>query len=101
MAQDDLKEIIWQVVASIPYGRVASYGQVAQLAGLPGYARYVGTALKNLPSGTELPWHRVINAKGQISFPVDSEAYQRQKSRIEAEGITFEGDKIRLSVYGW
>ena len=60
MQNNHLNEIIWQVVASIPYGTVATYGQVAQLAGLPGYARYVGATLKQLPKDTLLPWHRVI-----------------------------------------
>lgn len=101
MAYDDPKEIIWQIVAAIPAGKVACYGQIAKLAGLPGYARYVGTTLKNLPRDTELPWHRVINAKGQLSFPVGSAAYQCQKSRLEREGVHIEGGKICLPVYGW
>lgn len=71
----ELKQIIVQIVASIPQGKVTSYGQVAKLCGYSGYGRYVGTVLKQLPSDTTLPWHRVINAKGEISFPIGSEAY--------------------------
>ncbi|MGB5445590.1 MAG: MGMT family protein [Psychromonas sp.] len=96
-----INEIIWQVVASIPKGSVTTYGQVAKLAGCPNHARYVGATLKNLPKDSKLPWHRVINAKGEISFPVNSDAYQRQRLRLEAEGIIFNATKISLKRYLW
>jgi methylated-DNA-protein-cysteine methyltransferase-like protein len=95
------QQSIWQQVAAIPPGRVATYGQIAQLAGYPGYARYVGALLKALPADSEIPWHRVINAKGELAFAVDSEAYQRQKSRLVAEGVLFEGRRIRLADFAW
>ena len=94
-------EIIWQVVASIPSGCVATYGQVARLAGYPGYARQVGVVLKNLPEGSRLPWHRVLNARGMLSFPVGCEAYQRQRTLLEAEGIEFNGERLSLTRFGW
>ena len=94
-----LKEIIWQLVAAIPKGKIATYGQIAKAAGYPGHARYVGTTLKNLPKDTKLPWHRVINAQGRLSFPIDSQAYLKQKSRLEAEGVTFINGKICLKIY--
>lgn len=97
----ELDEIIWQVVAAIPIGKVMTYGQIAKQCGYPGYARYVGSSLKKLPEDSSLPWHRVINAHGQISFPPDSEAYQQQKSLLQQEGVQFQGKRIRLSVYGW
>jgi len=87
MLNIQLNELIWQVVAAIPYGRVLSYGQVAKSCGYPNHARYVGTTLKMLPEDTRLPWHRVVNAKGEISFPVNSEAYKRQISLLEKEGV--------------
>ena len=62
------EEKIWQIIHKIPEGNVASYGLVAKLAGLPGYARHVGYTLKCLPAQTKLPWHRVVSAKGAISF---------------------------------
>ena len=65
----DLKQSIWQVVASIPEGRVATYGQVAEMAGQPGRARWVGRLLSELPEATTLPWHRVVNARGNITNP--------------------------------
>ena len=59
------------------------------MAELPGYARYVGYTMKNLPKGTKLPWHRVVNSQGKLSFPRDSRQYQTQKKKLEAEGIVF------------
>jgi len=96
-----LNEIIWQIVSSIPKGKVATYGQIAKLAGFPSHARYVGATLRNLPKGSTLPWYRVINAKGEISFPINGEAYQRQRIRLEAEGIIFNGTKVSLKRYLW
>ncbi|THK40538.1 MGMT family protein [Methylophaga sp. SB9B] len=101
MNQLTLNEIIWQVVALIPEGKVATYGQIAILCGYPSHARYVGTTLKQLPDDSELPWHRVINAKGEIAFPVGSAAFQRQKSLLQTEGIEFNSNKINLSKYRW
>ena len=95
------KEKIWQIVYQIPNGKVSSYGQVARLAGLPGYARYVGHVMKNLPTGTKLPWHRVANSQGKLSFPRDSREYHTQKGRLEAEGVVFVNGKISLKKYGW
>ena len=92
---------IWLVVSKIPQGCVATYGQVAELAGLPRQARAVGSILSQLPRGSDLPWHRVINSRGELSFPLDSNKYQEQKSRLEQEGIEFTGDKISLATYGW
>ena len=94
---NDKRLAVYQVVAAIPAGQVLSYGAVAKLAGLPGYARYVGGVLKDLPSDTDLPWHRVINAKGEISFPVGSAQYRKQRERLEDEGVTFVGRKVRCS----
>ena len=101
MSQPSLREIVWQVVAGIPVGKVATYGQVAKIAGYPSHSRYVGATLRNLPKGTTLPWHRVINAQGRISFPPGSEAYKRQQSLLESEGIVFMNSKISLRSYAW
>lgn len=95
------KEKIWQVVHQIPRGKVSSYGQVARLAGLPGYARYVGHVMKNLPEGTRLPWHRVANSQGRLSFPRDSSAYRTQKQRLEDEGIVFVNGRFSLKKFAW
>ena len=95
------REKIWQIVHQIPKGRVASYGQVAKLAGLPGYARYVGTTMKKLPKDSKLPWHRVANAAGKLSFPLHSTEYKLQKSRLEAEGVIFTNGRFPLAKFDW
>ncbi|WP_239995746.1 MGMT family protein [Nitrincola tibetensis] len=95
MSSETLKHMIWQVVYSIPEGEVMSYGQIAKLCGYPGYARYVGTVLKQLPEDSQLPWHRVINAQGRLSFPQDSSSFDRQKTLLEAEGWCLDGNKVR------
>ena len=73
----------------IPSGKVASYGQVAALIGLPSHARFVGRALRNLPKDTKLPWH-----------PPRGGGEQRQKQRLQAEGVEFIGDRIAAG-YRW
>ena len=90
----DPRERIWQVVAAIPRGRVATYGQVARLAGMPSHARYVGRTLSNLPSGTRLPWHRVVNASLRISPRADDAAVAAQRARLEQERVSFVGSRI-------
>ncbi len=91
MAQQepDINHRIWQVVALIPGGKVATYGDVARQAGMPGAARRVGMALRRLPPGTRIPWHRVVNAQGRISLPEGSASQLTQRERLEAEGVVF------------
>lgn len=101
MSEPNINEMIWQIIASIPEGNVATYGQIARLAGYPNHARYVGSTLKKLPKDTSLPWHRVINGQGKISFPPDSKAYKAQRFRLEEEGILFREAKVRLSEFRW
>ena len=92
---------ILQAVAAIPKGAVCTYGKVAELAGLPRHARLVGNILKKLPSGSKIPWHRVLNSQGRLSFPEGSEPWLRQKERLELEGIDFLNGKINLKRYLW
>lgn len=94
-------ERIWETVARIPRGRVATYGQIARLAGLGRRARMVGYALHRTPGHYRIPWHRVINARGAISFPADSEQYREQRDRLTAENIPFVGERIDLERYRW
>jgi methylated-DNA-protein-cysteine methyltransferase-like protein len=97
-----LHQRIYDMIRHIPSGRVASYGQVASLAGLPGHARLVGYALHNLPDDSDVPWHRVVNAGGGISLDREYGAGTLQRSLLEAEGIRFDShDKIDLSTFGW
>jgi methylated-DNA-protein-cysteine methyltransferase-like protein len=95
------REAIYLALMSVPAGKVISYGELASLAGLPGAARLVGTVLSRLPENTELPWHRVINAQGRISFPPDSPAHQQQRRRLVAEGVEMMNEKINLRIYGY
>jgi methylated-DNA-protein-cysteine methyltransferase-like protein len=90
---------IWRVVSAIPAGCVATYGQVARLAGLPRRARLVGQVLGE--AGTELPWHRVINAQGRSSLPANSRGQREQKRRLREEGVVFSGGRVDLARYGW
>ncbi len=99
--QVNKKERIWQVVSRIPRGKVATYGQVARLADLPGYARYVGYTMKTLPSNSKMPWFRVVNSKGQLSFPKHSVQYRAQQAKLEAEGIVFSEGTFCLQTCQW
>jgi methylated-DNA-protein-cysteine methyltransferase-like protein len=98
----DIDQHIWQVIMLIPPGKVATYGDVACHAGLPGAARRVGYALKNLPQDTRIPWHRVINAQGKIALrPGGAEMYV-QMERLHAEGIHFSSSqRVDLKLYRW
>ncbi len=93
---------IYAVVGRIPYGRVATYGQIAALAGLPGAARQVGYALHALPEATAVPWHRVINARGTVSRRAVPGAELVQRVRLEGEGVAFDPrGRVPLERYRW
>jgi len=92
---------IWNVVAAIPYGRVASYGQVAELAGIGRGARMIGWALGQAPDRAALPWHRVLNAQGKISIPKSSRARAEQIRRLTDEGIVVNDGKVDMRRYRW
>jgi methylated-DNA-protein-cysteine methyltransferase-like protein len=96
---------IWQTVLAIPAGKVACYGQIADLAGLPGRARLVGQALAAVPikgwQGQTVPWYRVINAQGRISLAADSENFARQRDLLQAEEVVVRGARIKLKDFQW
>ncbi len=92
---------VWKVVQDIPAGHVLTYGEVARLSGAPRFARRVGQAMRWAPRDLDLPWHRVINAQGKISFPSDSNAYREQKRRLEDEGVVLVKGRIDLKRYGY
>jgi methylated-DNA-protein-cysteine methyltransferase-like protein len=96
-----LNQRIVATVRRVPAGAVATYGQIAAEAGAPRRARLVGQVLKTLPPGSGVPWHRVINARGELSLPVGSEAWRRQRDRLENEGIVFVGGRIALDRFRW
>ena len=100
---DDMtsEQRFYSIIQQIPSGCVATYGQVAELAGLPGCARMVGRTLSQLPSGSQLPWHRVIAASGKISLPKHSESFIEQRKRLTEEIIGLTGSRISLKKYQW
>jgi methylated-DNA-protein-cysteine methyltransferase-like protein len=90
----------YAIIRNIPRGRVATYGQIARLAGLPGNARQVGYALSTC--NDRLPWHRVVNAKGEISSRGTPDAVDKQRVRLEKEKVTFgKAGRIRLARFQW
>ncbi|HZP13289.1 MAG TPA: MGMT family protein [Nevskiaceae bacterium] len=94
-------ERIWAVVRRIPKGRVATYGQIATMAGFAKQPRLAGYAMHNIPDGEALAWHRVINAQGRISFPKGGAKYREQKRRLEAEGVVFLKGRVDLARWRW
>lgn len=95
---------IYRVITAIPPGCVATYGQVAALAGLPGHARQVGYALAALPNESDIPWQRVVNARGEVSpragDPGLAQGYQRHL--LEEEGVVFDQrGRIDLERFQW
>ncbi len=93
---------IYAVVRRIPSGRVATYGQIAELAGLPGHARQVGYALNALPAGTTVPWHRVLNARGEVSLRSEPGAELSQRMLLEREGVRFDTrGRVALKRVAW
>ena len=97
---DERLQRIYATIDAIPRGRVASYGLVATEAGLPGRARMVGRALRELPAGSKLAWFRVINAQGRISQP--GKGAREQRRRLLADGVRFgPGGRIDLEAFGW
>ena len=93
---------IYSVVRRIPRGRVATYGQIARLAGLPGQARQVGYALHAMATDRPVPWHRVINARGEVSRRSDPGPDEAQRRFLEREGVMFDaGGRVDLARYQW
>ena len=96
----DLYERIYQVVSRIPVGHVVSYGQIARHLGMPGGARTVGWAMRHCPEG--LPWHRVVNSRGQISTRASADGTPIQRILLEDEGVAFGlNGCIDLAAHGW
>ena len=95
--------MIYAVVSRIPLGRVATYGQVARLAGLPNHARLVGYALNALREGSRVPWHRVVNAKGMISPRKGGSGHDvLQRLMLKREGVRFDRrGVVDLAAFRW
>lgn len=100
LTADPKYQRIYATVDSIPRGSVATYGQIAREAHLPGRARLVGKALRELPGGSKLAWHRVINASGKISLTGTSAREQRRRLLREGVHVDARG-RVSLAQYGW
>lgn len=93
---------IYALVRAIPRGRVATYGQIAGLAGFPRHARQVGYAMAALAGDAGVPWHRVVNARGEISARAAGAGAERQRELLEHEGVAFDAaGRIDMRRYQW
>jgi methylated-DNA-protein-cysteine methyltransferase-like protein len=97
-----LDQRIWMTVCAVPPGKISTYGDIAERAGLPGAARRVGAALRKLPKGSEVPWHRIVNASGRSSLPPGSTGADRQRALLAEEGVLLgTGGAAVLRRYRW
>lgn len=94
-------EDVYRMVARIPKGKVATYGQIARLIGYPRHSRHIGRALAQLTGAHQIPWQRVINAKGKISSRGMDGCDDFQRILLEEEGIIFINDTVSLKIFQW
>jgi methylated-DNA-protein-cysteine methyltransferase-like protein len=95
-------EQVYQVVRLIPPGRVATYGQIARTLGNPRAARTVGWALHSMPEGSDVPWHRVINARGIVSLGARGSGGAIQRALLESEGVVFDDQgRVDMAAHAW
>lgn len=99
-AESLMRRAFYETIAGVPYGKVATYGQIATLAGYPGRARQVGFALAGMPEEWDLPWHRIINAQGKVS-PRSGHNHLLQYALLANEGVVFTAQRIDLNQFGW
>jgi len=95
------RQQIWQTVRLIPYGKVATYGQIADLAGLPGRARLVGKSLSCVPEGAAVPWFKVLRSDGKIAFPPGSQQAHLQVGLLQEEAIVVVNNRVKLMTFQW
>jgi methylated-DNA-protein-cysteine methyltransferase-like protein len=97
----EAEQQLYAWLAQIPTGRVVTYGQLARLIGRPNGARWVGSRLGRLPPGSTLPWHRVLNAQGRSSLPLDKGGSNRQLRLLKREGVLVVDGRVSLRRYRW
>lgn len=104
-ADQSMYRKFYAMVRKVPRGRVATYGQIAKLCGMPRHARHVGYALSAIPADMKLPWQRIINSQGRISLRLrhwDSGSDDLQRILLEAEDVTFDSTgKVNLKKFQW
>ncbi|MGH8136630.1 MAG: MGMT family protein [Terriglobia bacterium] len=91
-------QAIWHVISRVPRGQVSTYGDIARAAGLPGRARQAGHALKLIPRGMHLPWHRIVGAGGRIVFPKGSAQHREQARLLRSEGVAVKDGRVARSA---
>ena len=92
---------IYETIREIPAGRVASYGQIAEIAGIPRGARQVGWALRQLPRGHDVPWYRVITSSGKIAFDEGTRAFSKQRGLLLKEDVPVINGRVDMQNYRW
>ncbi|MGD2206932.1 MAG: MGMT family protein [Anaerolineae bacterium] len=99
---DSFFEQVYKVARRIPPGKVATYGQIARILGVPHAARTVGWAMRAIPEGSDVPWQRVINSRGFISLGAGEGGAELQRVLLEEEGVVFDAQsRVDLKIYGW
>lgn len=98
---DTRKLALYAALAAVPAGRVVTYGQLGELAGLARAARWVGRQLSQLPEGSSLPWHRVVAAGGRLSLAAASPSGDEQRARLRDEGVTVSGNRVDIQRHCW
>jgi len=97
----EFEQSLYAALASLPQGKLSTYGQLAKRCGYPNYARQVGKTLSKLPKDTKLPWYRVVNSQGKISFKPGDPKFVLQLQLLQSEGVEFKGKKINLHKHRW
>ena len=98
---NEARHQLYAWLAQIPAGKVVTYGQLAQLIGMPAGARWVGRQLGRLPAGSQLPWHRVLNARGLSSLPLDKGGSNHQLRLLQREGVLVVDGRVSLTRFRW
>ena len=102
MQISEFSKTVMQNIKSVPTGRVATYKQIAELSGKPQASRGVSWILHSCATAYKLPWHRIINAQGKISFERNTHNYRKQKRLLEAEGVIFDqSGQLNLKKFQW
>lgn len=101
MTREQRLKRLWSTVADIPPGSVASYGQVAEIAGIPRGARQTAWALRHAPDDLDLPWFRVITASGKLAFKEGTASFKRQKDLLAKDGVVLLNGKVNMTEYRW